>query len=127
MYAVEIYAAVRLFVFVEGRSRRRQCVRPEPCHDFEDVPVFGASGLCAVEAAGRALPFEDWTSIFRSEWLTGALLDRITHHVHILELNGDRYRLKQSKNRRRTGRDPGGDEAPPPSETVDPQTGEVSP
>lgn len=71
------------------------------------------------------LPFEDWTSIFGSERLTGALLDRLTHHVHILELNGDSYRLKQSKNRRRKSRDPGGDEIPA-SETVDPETGEVS-
>jgi len=36
-----------------------------------------------------------------SERLTGALLDRLTHHVHILELNGDSYRLKQSKRRQR--------------------------
>ncbi len=34
------------------------------------------------------LPFEDWTSVFGSERLTGALLDRLTHHVHILEMNG---------------------------------------
>ena len=33
---------------------------------------------------------------FRSKRLTGALLDRITHHVHIIEVNGDSYRLKQS-------------------------------
>lgn len=46
------------------------------------------------------LPFEDWTSVFSSERLTGALLDRLTHHVHILEMNGDSYRLKQSKARR---------------------------
>jgi DNA replication protein DnaC len=32
-----------------------------------------------------------------SERLTGALLDRLTHHVHILEMNGDSYRLNQSK------------------------------
>ena len=32
-----------------------------------------------------------------SEELTGALLDRLTHHVHILEMNGESYRLKQSR------------------------------
>ena len=46
------------------------------------------------------LPFEDWTSVFGSERLTGALLDRLTHHVHILDMNGDSYRLKQSRKRR---------------------------
>jgi len=43
------------------------------------------------------LPFDEWTEIFGSERLTGALLDRITHHVHILEMNADSYRLKQSR------------------------------
>ena len=47
------------------------------------------------------LPFQEWTSVFASERLTGALLDRITHHVHILEMNGESYRLKQSRSRRR--------------------------
>jgi DNA replication protein DnaC len=46
------------------------------------------------------LPFEEWTEVFGSERLTGALLDRITHHVHILEMNGDSYRLKQSRRKR---------------------------
>jgi DNA replication protein DnaC len=46
------------------------------------------------------LPFDEWTSVFGSERLTGALLDRLTHHVHILELNGDSYRLKASRRRR---------------------------
>ena len=49
------------------------------------------------------LPFDEWTSVFGSERLTGALLDRLTHHVHILEMNGESYRLKQSKRRKRTG------------------------
>ena len=48
------------------------------------------------------LPFEEWPSVFQSERLTGALLDRLTHHVHILELNGDSYRLKHSASRKRT-------------------------
>ena len=34
------------------------------------------------------LPFQEWTEILGSERLTGALLDRLTHHVHILEMNG---------------------------------------
>ena len=47
------------------------------------------------------LPFDEWTSVFGSERLTGALLDRLTHHVHILEMNGDSYRLAQSKTKAR--------------------------
>ena len=43
------------------------------------------------------LPFNEWTDVFGSERLTGALLDRLTHHVHILEMNGDSYRLKGSR------------------------------
>ena len=47
------------------------------------------------------LAFDEWTSVFGSERLTGALLDRLTHHVHILEMNGESYRLNQSKRRTR--------------------------
>jgi hypothetical protein len=35
---------------------------------------------------------------------TGALLDRLAHHLHILEMNGDSYRLNQSKRRSRPAR-----------------------
>lgn len=47
------------------------------------------------------LPFDEWTSVLGSERLTGALLDRLTHHVHILEMNGDSYRLATSKKRQK--------------------------
>ena len=47
------------------------------------------------------LPFDEWTSVFGAERLTGALLDRLTHHVHILEMNGESYRLKASRRRQR--------------------------
>src|SRR3974390_1590510 len=53
------------------------------------------------------LPFDEWTSVFGSERLTGALLDRLTHHVHILEINGDSYRLattQKAKSQRRSRR-----------------------
>ncbi len=48
------------------------------------------------------LPFDEWTEVFGSERLTGALLDRLTHHVHILEMNGESFRLKQSKTKTKT-------------------------
>ena len=46
------------------------------------------------------LPFDEWTSVFGSERLTGALLDRLTHHAHILEMNGDSYRLETRKRKK---------------------------
>ena len=59
------------------------------------------------------LPFDEWTGVFASERLTGALLDRLTHHVHILEMNGDSFRLAQSKRRTRRARsEPPADGAP---------------
>ena len=45
------------------------------------------------------LPFDEWTEVFGSQRLTGALLDRLTHRVHILEMSGESYRLKQSRQR----------------------------
>jgi DNA replication protein DnaC len=57
-------------------------------------------------------PFDEWTSVFGSERLTGALLDRLTHHVHILEINGDSFRLAHSKRRSRRAR------PEPPPDTV---------
>jgi DNA replication protein DnaC len=50
------------------------------------------------------LPFENWTEVLGNERLTGALLDRLTHRVHILEANGESYRLKESKRRQQTRR-----------------------
>lgn len=47
------------------------------------------------------LPFDEWTETFGSERLTGALLDRLTHHVSILEMNGESYRLANSTARKR--------------------------
>jgi DNA replication protein DnaC len=47
------------------------------------------------------LPFDEWTQVFGSERLTGALLDRLTHHVNILEMNGESYRLASSRKRQK--------------------------
>ena len=45
------------------------------------------------------LPFENWIEVMGSERMTGALLDRLTHRVHILEANGQSFRLAESKKR----------------------------
>ena len=45
------------------------------------------------------LPFENWIEVMGNERLTGALLDRLTHRIHILEANGESYRLRQSRRR----------------------------
>ena len=63
----------------------------------ENIIALGNSGT------GKT---HEWTEIFGSERLTGALLDRLTHHVHILEMNGESYRLNQSQKRRKSPKIP---------------------
>lgn len=64
--------------------------------------IFSQRYECGSTLVTSNLPFDEWTEILGSERLTGALLDRLTHRVHILEMNGESYRLAQSKRRRRT-------------------------
>ncbi len=45
------------------------------------------------------LPFEQWTEVLGSQRLTGAVLDRLTHHYHILEATGESYRLRDARKR----------------------------
>jgi DNA replication protein DnaC len=72
------------------------------------------------------LPFEEWTSVLGSERLTGALLDRLTHHVHILTMNGESYRLAQSTARRRPPTKTVAGEAAA-GEQIDQDTGKILP
>lgn len=46
------------------------------------------------------LAFSDWGQIFQGERMTAALLDRLTHHCHIFEMNGESYRFKESMNKK---------------------------
>ncbi len=74
------------------------------------VPFVKAGAELLFEVVGRAyertsvilttnLAFEQWTEVMGSERLTGAMLDRLTHRVHILEANGPSYRLEDAKAR----------------------------
>ena len=42
------------------------------------------------------LPFSEWGQIFQGERMTAALLDRLCHHCHIFEMNGESYRFRES-------------------------------
>jgi DNA replication protein DnaC len=47
------------------------------------------------------LPFGDWVQVFQGERMTAALLDRLTHRCHILEMNGESYRFRESMKTRK--------------------------
>jgi len=42
------------------------------------------------------LEFQKWTEVMTDEQMTAALLDRITHNAHILNINGESFRFKQA-------------------------------
>ena len=103
----------------EGSATYPSTLKQLECHDLiildelGYVPFSKAGAELLFEVVSRAyertslivttnLPFEAWTEVLGSQRLTGALLDRLTHRVHILEANGESYRLKDSK--RRLGR-----------------------
>ena len=51
------------------------------------------------------LSFSDWDQIFQGERMTAALLDRLTHHCHIFEMNGESFRFKESmKEKKKPGK-----------------------
>ncbi len=102
--------------YMEAREER-QVLRLEKHIGRNDLIVIDELGYIPLDRAGAEhlfgffsqcyeqtslivttnLPFADWPQIFaEDERLAGALLDRLTHHVHILDITGDSYRLKDS-------------------------------
>jgi len=58
--------------------------------------VFGDRYERASMLVTSNLPFSEWNQIFQGERMTAALLDRLTHHCHIFEMNGESYRFRES-------------------------------
>ena len=50
------------------------------------------------------LPFSKWNEIFYTERMTTAILDRLIHHCHIIDLTGESYRFNQSLAKKKEGK-----------------------
>ena len=47
------------------------------------------------------LPFSEWTTLFENTAMVAAMVDRLTFQSHILDMNGESYRLEQTKKQKR--------------------------
>ena len=47
------------------------------------------------------LPFSEWTTLFENTAMVAAMVDRLTFHSYILDMNGKSFRLEQAKKQKR--------------------------
>ena len=49
------------------------------------------------------LPFSEWTSLFENTAMVAAMIDRLTFNSFVLDMNGESYRLSQTKKTKSKG------------------------
>ena len=118
---VQFYSVTNLVTQLLEKREDRQLERFQKQLEKQDllildelgyVPFSKAGAELLFEVVSRAyertslmittnLPFAEWIEVTGNERLTGALLDRLTHKVHIIEANGESYRLKEAKIRQK--------------------------
>lgn len=116
-YRVKFFTASQLVnTYLEAREER-QILRLEANIRRHDLIIVDELGYLPLDKHGAEhlfgffsqcyerlsliittnLPFSEWPETFAGdERLAGALLDRLTHRVHIVQLTGDSYRLQSS-------------------------------
>ncbi len=110
---------VRFLSTIELLEQEKQAGQPDRMANrliHTDLVILDEPGYLPISQAGGALLFHlisklyartsiiittnlgfaEWSSVFVDEKMTTALLDRLTHHCHILETGNDSYRLKNS-------------------------------
>jgi DNA replication protein DnaC len=120
-YDVRFFTAAALVnEYLEAREQRR-VLRLEASIARLDLIVIDELGYIPLDKAGAEhlfgffsrcyertslivttnLPFSEWpATLAGDERLAGALLDRLTHRVHVVEIEGESYRLRSSLSRR---------------------------
>jgi DNA replication protein DnaC len=113
---VGFYTAAGLVTLLVEASAQYQLSRVEARLKKLDLLIVDELGYLALDATGvkllfsllagryeatstiitTNLPFDQWESIFNDRAMTAALVDRLTHYCHLVEMNGDSYRFKQS-------------------------------
>lgn len=121
---VRFYSVTNLVTQLLEKREQRQLERFQKQLEKQDllildelgyVPFSKAGAELLFEVVSRAyertsliittnLPFAEWIEVTGNERLTGAMLDRLTHKVHIIEANGESFRLKEAKRRRRSAK-----------------------
>jgi len=114
-YKVRFFGCTALVTQLLEAREDRQPQRLLTQLQKQDLLILDELGYVPFSKAGSELLFEvisrayerqsliittnSWTEVCGSERLTGAMLDRLTHRVHIIEANGQSYRLEQSRKR----------------------------
>ena len=77
-----------MYLFIER-------VKEEANHFFQIISKRYEKGSTILTSN---LVFSKWTQVFAGDKIvTTAILDRVLHHSHIINIQGDSYRLKEKK------------------------------